>query len=197
MRKSEDKQDPDSSSKSNTACSPTALDDSTGSPSKRSNSLMGRLSLGGPRHPLDAHGYRHAKKRLRKAAVEHYRGLEVLNNYRILNLIGFRKALKKYEKITKNSVLDAYMNEKVEPSAFASGAMVSTMIKEMEDLFAMRFERGDRKKALDRLRVGPLIKTHHFSTFRSGLWMGLSLPAIVGGTFLCMNFFRDCAMVPF
>ena len=32
---------------------------------------------------------------------------------KILNLIGFRKALKKYEKITKNSVLDAYMNEKV------------------------------------------------------------------------------------
>ena len=32
---------------------------------------------------------------------------------KILNLIGFRKALKKYEKITKNSVLDAYMNQKV------------------------------------------------------------------------------------
>jgi len=32
---------------------------------------------------------------------------------KILNLIGFRKALKKYEKNTKNSVLDAYMKEKV------------------------------------------------------------------------------------
>lgn len=33
----------------------------------------------------------------------------------ILNLTGFRKALKKYEKITKTpeSVLDAYMKEKV------------------------------------------------------------------------------------
>jgi hypothetical protein len=27
----------------------------------------------------------------------------------------------------------------VEPSAFASGAMVSTMLKEMEDIFATRF----------------------------------------------------------
>lgn len=32
---------------------------------------------------------------------------------KILNLTGFRKALKKYEKITKNKALDAYMKEKV------------------------------------------------------------------------------------
>lgn len=71
--KGEEEQDPDSPSKSNGASWPTSLEDSAGSPSKRSNSLMQRLSLGGPRHPLDGHGYRHAKRRLRKAVVEHYR----------------------------------------------------------------------------------------------------------------------------
>jgi len=28
-------------------------------------------------------------------------GLEVLHNYRVLNITGFRKALKKFEKVTK------------------------------------------------------------------------------------------------
>ncbi|KAG6379986.1 hypothetical protein JVT61DRAFT_10560 [Boletus reticuloceps] len=70
MTKSDDENDPDSSSKSNAAPSPNALDDS-GSPSKRSNSLM-RLTFGGPRHPVNHNGYRHAKRRLRKAVVEYY-----------------------------------------------------------------------------------------------------------------------------
>ncbi|KAI0763437.1 SPX domain-containing protein [Trametes elegans] len=48
----------------------------------------------------DPEEYQHAKKQLKKAVLECYRGLELLNNYRTLNLIGFRKALKKFEKVT-------------------------------------------------------------------------------------------------
>ncbi|KAF9225940.1 hypothetical protein BS17DRAFT_699564, partial [Gyrodon lividus] len=75
----------------------------------------------------------------------------------------------------------------VEPAAFASGAMVSTMLKEMEDLFATRFERGDKKKAINHLRVGASLKSHHFSTFRSGLWLGLAVPAVITGSYMCRN----------
>ncbi|KAG1895901.1 uncharacterized protein F5891DRAFT_892970, partial [Suillus fuscotomentosus] len=64
----------------------------------------------------------------------------------------------------------------VEPSAFASGAMVSSMLKEMEELFAARFERGDKKKAITHLRVGVTQKSHHFSMFHTGMWLGLSIP---------------------
>ncbi|KAH7923429.1 SPX-domain-containing protein [Leucogyrophana mollusca] len=64
-----------------------------------------------PKH--DPQEYQHAKKKLKKAVVEYYRGLEVLNNYRILNLTGFRKALKKYEKLTKVPAQQAYMRDKV------------------------------------------------------------------------------------
>lgn len=125
--------------------------------------------------------YQNAKKRLKKAVVEYYRGLEALNNYRILNLTGFRKAVKKYEKITQVPAQAAYMKERVEPSAFASGAMVSSMLKETEDLFAARFERGDKKKAITHLRVGVTQKSHHFSTFRTGVWLGSSIPATITG----------------
>ncbi|KAF8430870.1 EXS family-domain-containing protein, partial [Boletus edulis BED1] len=134
----------------------------------------------------DPHEYQHAKRRLRNAVTEHYRGLEVLNQYRILNLAGFRKVLKKYERVTKIPVMEAYMQQKVEPSTFASGAVVAAMLKETERHFAMRFERGDRKKARGNLRVGPSSKTHHFSTFRSGLWLGLAIPAIGGGSYLLL-----------
>jgi hypothetical protein len=55
--------------------------------------------------PHDAHynpeAYKRYKRKLRAATAEAYKGLEVLKNYRILNLTGFRKALKKFEKATK------------------------------------------------------------------------------------------------
>lgn len=131
--------------------------------------------------------YQNAKKRLKKAVVEYYRGLEALNNYRILNLTGFRKAVKKYEKITQVPAQAAYMKERVEPSAFASGAMVNSMLKEMEELFAARFERGDKKKAITHLRVGATQKSHHFSTFRTGMWLGSSIPATIIGFIACLR----------
>jgi hypothetical protein len=56
-----------------------------------------------------------------------------------LNLTGFRKALKKFEKVSRVQAQTAYMRERVEPSAFASGDTVTAMLKEMEVLFAARF----------------------------------------------------------
>ena len=46
-------------------------------------------------------------------------------------------------------------------------------------------ERGDRKKAKNHLRVEPLSNMHDFITFRSGLWLGLAMPAIAAGFYLC------------
>ncbi|OCH89345.1 SPX-domain-containing protein [Obba rivulosa] len=134
-----------------------------------------------PKH--DPEEYQHAKKKLKRAVLECYRGLEVLNNYRTLNLIGFRKALKKYEKVTRVPAQEAYTREKIEPSAFASGATVESMLREMELLFAARFTRGDKKKALTRLRGTAQRQTHHFSTFCAGLLLGLAVPAFVSGIY--------------
>ncbi|GJE94840.1 SPX and EXS domain-containing protein [Phanerochaete sordida] len=132
----------------------------------------------------DPDDYLQAKKQLKKAVLECYRGLEVLENYRTLNLIGFRKALKKFEKYTKIPAQQAYFTEKIDPSAFSSGAMVQGMISEMEELYAARFTKGDNKIAKMRLRGFTQHKTHHFSTFRTGLLLGLALPALVDGIYL-------------
>lgn len=136
----------------------------------------------------DPDDYLQAKKQLKKAVLECYRGLEVLENYRTLNLIGFRKALKKFEKYTKIPAQQAYFTEKVETSAFSSGATVQSMISDMEELYAARFTRGDSKVAKMRLRGFTQHKTHHFSTFRTGIMLGLAVPALVDGLYLS---FRD------
>ncbi|KAH0580784.1 hypothetical protein H2248_011943 [Termitomyces sp. 'cryptogamus'] len=151
----------------------------------------------------DPEDYLFAKKKLKKAVLEHYRGLEVLQNYRvrgssflpvsqislvmqILNLTGFRKALKKFEKSTKIQAQRQYMSEKVERAFFASGKNLQEMMVNTETLYAARFARGDRKRARTFLRTGFRYTSHHFSVFRSGILLGVAIPAFVSG--LCASF---------
>ncbi|KAH9039192.1 SPX domain-containing protein [Lactarius hengduanensis] len=88
---------------------------------------------------LPPEDYISARKKLKRAVAEHYSGLEVLNNYRILNLTGFRKALKKFEKVTGVPLQDVYMKEKVDLCSFASDQTVQALLKEAEDQFTTRF----------------------------------------------------------
>ncbi len=76
------------------------------------------------------------------------------------------------------------------------------MLSEMEKLYASHFStcfqiylivrirswyptaRGDNKLAKARLRGAEQHKTHHFSTFRTGILLGLALPAFVDAIYL-------------
>ncbi|OCB90034.1 EXS family protein/ERD1/XPR1/SYG1 family protein [Sanghuangporus baumii] len=157
-------------------------DNSKGSRSRSSSPINTRTGFG--RIRLDPDEYKNAKKNLKKAILEYYRGLELLNNYRVLNLTGFRKALKKFEKTVKVPYIQqAYMQEKVESSAFASGATIEDLLKDVEESYAQYFEHGDTKKARERLRATASQKRHHFSTFRSGLYLGLAIPALADGIY--------------
>jgi len=40
---------------------------------------------------------------------------------------------------------------------------------------------GDKKRAMRRLRSGNMHKNHHFSTFRTGIMIGLAIPALADG----------------
>ncbi|KIJ36931.1 hypothetical protein M422DRAFT_50759 [Sphaerobolus stellatus SS14] len=136
-----------------------------------------------PHNPAE---YQHAKKSLKKAMREFYRGLELLNDYRILNLTGFRKALKKYEKITrpyKQTVQDLYMKEKIQPRRFAFSETLNDAMREIENTYAARFENGDRKQARKRLKSPGQLQSHYFSTFCSGLFIGLGLPGLISGIY--------------
>lgn len=125
-----------------------------------------------------------------------------------MNLTGFRKALKKFEKTTKIHCLELYTDEKISKETFAKGRVIDDLIKQMEELFTEHFgqwssslskseadlpEHGDTKKARDKLRRQQREKTvslraikrdeangqHYFSVFRSGICLGLGLPPAV------------------
>ncbi|KAG8728538.1 hypothetical protein FRC12_021664, partial [Ceratobasidium sp. 428] len=87
----------------------------------------------------DPETYKNARKKLKRAVLEFYRGLELLQNYRILNWTGFRKALKKFEKVTKIPSQSLYMRERVETRSFASGESCDQLLKEIERIYASRF----------------------------------------------------------
>ena len=46
-------------------------------------------------------------------------------------------------------------------------------------------EHGDMKKARERLRASISQKNHHLSTFRTGLYLGLAIPALADGVYRC------------
>lgn len=136
----------------------------------------------------DPERYRNARKKLKAAVLEYYRGLEILKNYKILNRTGFAKILKKFEKTTEvQHCADAYYNSKVAPSVLVTSESVEKLLKAVEEIYTQFFEHGNRKKALERLRVNAAggsaenTSTHHLSVARAGFYLGITLCATVGG----------------
>lgn len=141
----------------------------------------------------DVERYKAARKKLKAAVLEYYRGLEILKNYKILNRTGFAKILKKFEKATEVACGDAYYSAKVAPSILVSSESVEKLLKGTEEIFAAYFEHGNRKRALERLRInssngaGENGSTHHLSVARAGFYLGISLCATVGGLIEAMH----------
>ncbi|KAG0659046.1 hypothetical protein C6P46_005342 [Rhodotorula mucilaginosa] len=137
--------------------------------------------------PVYRHGrpedYTNARSRLKLATFEYYRFLGMLKSYRVLNRTGFTKALKKYDKVTLIPLAARYA-EKVDKADFVTSTKLDDLIRETEDAFATAFERGDRKKALERLRDFGEKKGHHFTSWRAGMLMGAGLPLMIEGLVL-------------
>lgn len=139
------------------------------------------------RKPLNEITYRVAKRKLKAAMIEYYRGLELLKSYCHQNLEGLRKITKKFDKATALRTSKRFMTEKVSKSYFGSTDILEHLIHQTEDLFSRYFESGDRKHAVERLRTKE--KSHEFygSTFRSGVLLGVGVFAAIQGTVMGLN----------
>jgi hypothetical protein len=56
-----------------------------------------------------------------------------------MNMTGFRKALKKFEKTTKVLCMDMWTEEHLGRRQFSNGDMIEHLLKQMEDLYTSHF----------------------------------------------------------
>ncbi|XP_060535438.1 solute carrier family 53 member 1-like [Cylas formicarius] len=110
---------------------------------------------------------------LKLAFSEFYLSLILLQNYQTLNNTGFRKILKKHDKLLNTDVGMKWREEQVETSHFTTNKDIDNLIAETESLVTNELEGGDRQKAMKRLRVPPLGEQQSpWTTFKVGLFSG-------------------------
>lgn len=134
--------------------------------------------------------YRNIKD-LKLAFSEFYLSLILLQNYQNLNFTGFRKILKKHDKILETSRGADWRVAHVEVAPFYTCKKINQLITETESVVTNELEHGDRGKAMKRLRVPPLGAAQPapaWTTFRVGLYFGmffvLIVAIVVAGVFL-------------
>ncbi|KAM3866475.1 xenotropic and polytropic retrovirus receptor 1 homolog isoform 2-T2 [Diretmus argenteus] len=121
-------------------------------------------------------------KDLQLAFSEFYLSLILLQNYQNLNFTGFRKILKKHDKILETSRGADWRVVHVEVAPFYTCKKITQIISETEALVTTELEGGDRQKAMKRLRVPPLGAAQPapaWTTFRVGLYCGVFLVLMV------------------
>ena len=128
--------------------------------------------------------YRRAGKQrrvLKRALSETYLNLILLQNFQQLNHTGFRKILKKHDKLAQSSRGKAKFVQGVCRAHFWTSKKVTKMIEQAEKSM-IQLEDGNRSKAMNRLRVPPLGTEHrrsHWTSYFAGLFSGLLILSIV------------------
>ena len=125
-------------------------------------------------------GKRKNGKELKLAFSEFYLSLIIIQDYQKYNFVGFRKINKKFDKNLHCSLGKEWFERKVQGSDMDDGKDIDNLIDKVEILFTTELEKGDKKKAMTRLRVPPFeSKKTDWSTIFLGFTGGVFLVLIL------------------
>jgi xenotropic and polytropic retrovirus receptor 1 len=130
-------------------------------------------------------------KKLRKASLELYRGLQMVSLYASLNTTGLFKVLKKYDKYL-DRMLSVSFSEIVQNLSFAKIDRLSEIGKDLKRMYGLLFTSGDASKTAEALRIDEWTqkqkqkRTTHSIFF--GFFLGISL--VISGAILWDLVFR-------
>ncbi|XP_043225599.1 xenotropic and polytropic retrovirus receptor 1 homolog isoform X2 [Amphibalanus amphitrite] len=128
---------------------------------------------------------------LKLAFSEFYLSLILLQNYQSLNFMGFKKILKKHDKILSVETGAKWRMENVETAVFYTNKDIDKLIRATENQVTADLEGGDRQKAMKRLRVPPLGEQQSpWTTFKVGLFLG-AFVVLVAAVILTAVFHAD------
>lgn len=119
---------------------------------------------------------------LKLALSEFYLSLSLLQNFQQLNHTGFRKVLKKHDKLARSQRGKEFFKNQVCKSYFWKSEELAAMIERTEHLMIDKLEDGNRSKAMNRLRVPPLESKDlrsHWVTLLTGCLMGFVFVSLV------------------
>lgn len=141
---------------------------------QKANTKKHHQQSGGANNGTVGNGIPHRKvQELKLAFSEFYLSLILLQNYQNLNHTGFRKILKKHDKLLRVEHGARWRKEQVETSHFFVNKDIDRIINETETAVTTELEGGDRQRAMKRLRVPPLGEQQSpWTTFKVGLFSG-------------------------
>eukprot|EP00698_Gefionella_okellyi_P013121 TRINITY_DN3575_c0_g1_i1.p1 TRINITY_DN3575_c0_g1~~TRINITY_DN3575_c0_g1_i1.p1 ORF type:complete len:851 (-),score=176.14 TRINITY_DN3575_c0_g1_i1:66-2618(-) len=118
----------------------------------------------------------HAQSLLSNAFVQLHRAFELLKSFGIYNHLACAKILKKHDKVIRHR-LTTRLLPVIDRLQFNTRVHLDDMTHTTETVYAEMFANGDRRAAMQRLRVTERRVTRG-EMFRFGCFLGLALPAL-------------------